>query len=1190
MKKKHNEPDYGHKNQIQKLFLFMKLVSFILFAGALSLSASSYSQKVRIDLHVQNSNIQDIIRSIENNSEFIFVYDAAYISSVSNKSISVRSKAITEILDQLFQGTGVSYLIDDRQIFLYNSKNPATLSSPKALPLVIEQPQKKEITGNVTDERGQPLPGVSVTVKGTTMGITTDADGNFTLQIPGDAKMLLFTFIGMKSQEVDISGKSKVNIRLIEQVVDINEVVTVGYGIQKKVNLSGALSVVSGKALNSRKVTSLASMLQGQLPGLSVVQSTGEPGKEDVSLVLRGRQSFGGNLSPLIIVDGIPVADMNAINPMAIESVTALKDAASSAIYGSRAAGGVLLITTVQGKEGKEVVSYDANFGVYSPTRMPDLITNSAEYMTMFNQAKMNRYGTGVSNLYSQSNIDKYKNANGNPLYPNTDWINAILSPVRVQNHSIGITGGGKNSSHNVTLGFINQPGTMTGFNYKKYTLQMNISSKLSKRIQVGVMARAMYSEKEGAGGSVSTGLGGNQRYSQNILNQAINQAPTYGPRLADGKYVISAFRTIETPNINPFATIDNTPVNERDLRLETSAFLKVSFTDALTWETRGGFNIDDNNMHSFSSKILTYYWDGYIAPRAQPGSVGGDLGASDANRRMINPVLFSTLNFQKTLKDHYVSAMAGYQVEYTRNDFFSARRQDYLTSAAQQIDAGVNNANQFTQGNAQELALMSFFGRLNYSYKDKYLVEVDARSDGSSRFSPEKRWGFFPSGSLAWRPLKESFMPEILWISDMKLRGSYGILGNQSVGDNYLYQNVLSSGAIPGSAWSTAPMYAFDKTSPTQGFASPKLIDPKLSWETTYSTNLGIDLSFFKNRLTLNLDWYRKKTVDILVPDAKLPYSSGFGTQVQALGSMQNKGLEINIGFKNQINEFNYGVNLFVQGNRNMVLTYPTPGPWGKQMYAPGLEYGAYFLNIFDGIRQQPEVVKLGSGAGTSYTLPAGTMIIKDIHGPSTAANYGMGTGGPDGIVNRDGDRVVVGGAYPKFEAGLNLSASWKGFDISCSFYGVSGVKQYIEGSGWTPFQNGIAPPSTMWRDAWTPTNHSTKLPMLAFGDMGKGVWYNPMREDDDLARNTFSLLDGSYLRLRNVNIGYTFNFQKYGIQALRVYFSGDNLLTFTNFPGDPERQTGAYTDNTAAREYNNTFLRYPQNKIFSLGVGLKF
>lgn len=1165
----------------------MKLCLIILFISLATASAkTSYSQNTKFTLNFDQITVKQIFDKIESSSEFIFVY---YDNIVDlNKLVAIRSnnESLEEILEKVFKSSVNTYKVFDRQVVITKMENSDTELSISSAP----QPQKKDISGQVADSKGLFLPGVSVVVKGTTIGVITDNNGKFSISVPVETKTLLFSFVGMSSQEIVLGNKSIFNVKLSEQVFGLEEVVTIGYGTEKKVNLTGALSVVSGNKLNKSHISSLAEMLQGQLAGLSVTQSTGEPGNEQVNMILRGRGSFGGSLAPLLVVDGIPVNDISAINTSAIESVTALKDAASSAIYGSRAAGGVLLITTKQGATGKEVISFDSDISVHSPARMPSLITNSAEYMTMYNEAKTNRYGSNVPNLYSQAQIDSYKNApKGDLTHPNTDWANTLFRPAKVQNINLGITGGNENSSHNITLGIINQPGTMTGFDYKKYTLQMNLTSKLNKKIQIGVSARAMYGERGGAGGSVSTGMDGNQRYSENIMNQAINQAPTYGPRLPNGNFVSRAFPTIETPSTNPFATIYNTPTTDRDLRLETSAFLKVSFTDWLAWETRGGFNIDNDLKHSFSALTSTYYWDGTQPPNAQGGSVGGNLGASDSNGRMINPVFFSTLNLHKQIGSHYISAMGGYQAEYTRNNFFSAQRQDFLQSVAQQIDAGVNNTNQFTTGNSSELALESFFGRANYNYKEKYLVEINARADGSSRFSPAKRWGIFPSGSLAWRPLKESFMPEINWMSDLKLRASYGVLGNQSGvgGSNYLYQNSLSTTAIPGSAWGALPLYAFNKTSITQGVASPALIDPTLTWETTYSTNAGIDISLFKNKLTISVDYYHKKIVNILVPDAKLPYYSGYGTQVSAQGSMQNKGLEWTINYKGNAGDVNYGITWLVDGNRNMVLTYPTPGPWGKQMYSPGIEYGAYYLNIFDGIRQQSEVVNYN---GTTYTLPAGTMIIKDLHGPSSPLNHGMGVGGPNGIVNRDGDRAIIQGATPKFESSMNLTASWKGFDISCFFYGVYGVKQYIEGAGWDPFSGNTAAPSTMWRDRWTPENHSTKMPMLNFGSLGTGVWYIPGVQADDLGRNTFSLFDGSYLRLKNINVGYTFNFQKYGINALRVYFSGDNLLTFTSYPGDPERSTGPYTSGIAAREFDNTFLRYPQNKIYSVGVSLKF
>lgn len=1169
----------------KKFMLIMKLCSLILLISLATASAkTSYSQNTKFTLNLGQVTVKQLFDKIESSSEFIFVYYDNIVDLSKEVSITANNETLEEILEKVFKSSENTYKVFDRQVVITKrdglKADTEVLSAP--------QPQKKEITGQVADSKGLALPGVSVVIKGTSIGTITDLNGKFNLSVPAETKSLVFSFVGMSSQEIVLGNKSTFNIKLSEQVVGLEEIVTVGYGTEKKVNLTGALSVVSGNKLNNSHISSLAEMLQGQLSGLSVIQSTGEPGNEQVNLTLRGRGSFGGNLAPLLVVDGIPVTDISAINTSSIESVTALKDAASSAIYGSRAAGGVLLITTKQGATGKEVISFDSDISVHSPARMPSLITNSAEYMTMYNEAKQNRYGIGTANLYTQAQIDSYKNApKGDLKHPNTDWANALFNPAKVQNINLGITGGNENSSHNITLGIINQPGTMTGFDYKKYTLQINLTSKLNKRIQVGVSARAMYSERDGAGGSNSPGQ--NLPFSESIMNQAINQAPTYGPRLANGNFVSMAFPTIETPSTNPFATIYNTPTTDRDLRLETSAFLKVSFTDWLTWESRGGFNIDNDLKHSFSALTSTYYWDGTQPPNAQPGSVGGNLGAGDANGRMINPVFFTTLNAHKQIGNHYISAMGGYQAEYTRTNFFSAQRQNFLQSAAQQIDAGVNNTNQFTTGNSSELALESFFGRINYNYKEKYLVEINARADGSSRFSPAKRWGVFPSGSVAWRPLKESFMPEINWMSDLKLRGSFGVLGNQSGvgGSNYLYQNSLSTTAIPGSAWGAQPLYAFNKSSITQGVASPALIDPTLTWETTYSTNGGIDISLFKNKLTIGVDYYLKKIVNILVPDAKLPYYSGYGTQVSAQGSMQNKGLEWTINYKGNAGDVNYGITWLVDGNRNKVLTYPTPGPYGKQMYAPGIEYGAYYLNIFAGIRQAPEVVNYN---GTTRTVPAGTMIIKDLHGPSSPSNYGMGVGGPNGVVNRDGDRTVIQGATPKFETSLNLTASWKGFDISCFLYGVYGVKQYIEGAGWDPFNGNTAAPSTMWRNRWTPNNHSTKMPMLDFGSVGTGAWYIPGVQDGDLGRNTFSLFDGSYLRLKNINVGYTFKFQKYGIRALRVYFSGDNLLTITRFPGDPERYTGVYTDGTAARQFDNTFLRYPQNKIFSVGVSLKF
>ena len=645
------------KIQIRKLFLIMKLVSFIMLIGALSLSASSYSQMTKIDLNIQNTNIVDILHSIENSSQFIFVYDAEFIKSVSNRSIDVKSRAINEILDKLFQGTDVAYLIDDRQVFLYDRKDLSTLSSAKALPLIVQQPSKKEISGLVKEIKGLPLPGVSVVVNGTTAGTITDADGKFRIVLPANAKTLSFSFVGMKTQEVEVDGKTSINITMVEESTSLEEVITVGYGIQKKINLTGSVANVSGDVLTERQTTNVSTMLEGLLPGVQVTQQNGAPGEGNNSILVRGYGTFSGaGVNPLVLIDGVP-GDMDALNPRDIESVTVLKDAASASIYGSQAANGVILVVTKNGENsnGKLNVSYDFNYGIHSPTKLLDLVTNSATYMAAYNTyIKNSHYGVDIpGNEYTQADINEYANATNRTLYPNFDWEHFMIKPAPTNAMNISISGG-KQTHFNLSLGYLNEDGTMKAFNYKRLNARLNIVSDVSKRLKIGanIMLKNGTTTSCGEQGSNST---------VNYFLCILAQPPTIMPTLPGnpGLYSWRAF-PFEQCNWNPYMQEEEWKNVNNDYAINSQFWYDFEMAKDLHWYTKGAVNYATSQFTGFNgtSPIERLYSDPTVLGYGSPNWLVKN------NNQDIHTNVYTYLTYNKKISLHDMSLMVGYSNE----------------------------------------------------------------------------------------------------------------------------------------------------------------------------------------------------------------------------------------------------------------------------------------------------------------------------------------------------------------------------------------------------------------------------------------------------------------------------------------------------------------------------------------------
>lgn len=1024
-------------------------------------------------------------------------------------------------------------------LFLLIGSHNAIKAADRISENTIMQQRAKTISGRIVDSQGTPIIGASVVVKGKSVGAMSDADGNFSLEVQ-QGSVIVVSYIGYVKQQVTVGSKSSFIITLQEDTQTLDEVVVVGYGTQKKVNLTGAIATTSGNTLQKYISPNTASALQGQLPGLQITQNSGQPGAEGVNMQVRGYGSFGSSNTPLIVVDGIPTGVMPTSDN--IESVTVLKDASSASIYGSRAAGGVILITTKRGKSGKANIDYSFNLAFNEATKIPDLITNSADYMTLYNQA--NDHSGIKGRNYSQADIEKYRNNVGNPLYPNTDWMSLLFRTATSQTHSLTVSGGNDKTTYSFNFNYVDQPGVQRGYSYRRLSSQTNIETQISKRIKAGVNISMSYGHRLSPGSEDSG--------QNSIFQQFMSQAPTYSPYLADGsgRYTENAYPSSEyNIKTNPILTLDLSKKTYNSYYTQIHPYLQVQFTDWLSWDINGSFTYNFSKEKQFGYNANTYNFVTNELSTNRSATQNKGLTVSDGNS--ISPLLFSTLKFNKTFGAHTIGAMVGMQIEYSKSESLGAGRQLYTTSDTQEINAGslskISNS-----GTANESSLLSYFGRLNYSYKDKYLLEFNMRADASSRFAKENRWGYFPSVSVGWRPFEETFIPKISWVDDLKLRASYGSLGNLG-GSLYPYQSVMSSNGL---------YYSYDGSTISSGMAVSGLVNKSISWEVTKVFDFGIDLTLLKNQLFLSFDYFHKKTTGILRRQ-QLIWESGYSNSSPYVnsGAMQNTGFELSAEYRGKIDKVNFGVKWNIQTFKNKVTKFGDPeitsnGESIPTIIEEGKPYGSFYLYDWGGIFQSQAEA---DASGQTNKPQAGDLKINDHDGVA-------------GISSND--KILVDGKFPKWSTGITLSANWKNLDVTAFFYGTFGQKIFVYGSGFEPFFLQSIPTKD-WLNAWTPENKSNSMPAVYDSQHYRSAF--------NTYPSTYNLQNNSFFRLKNLNIGWTFNtgmLTNNVLKSVRIYFSGENLFTITKFKGlDPERAgNGGY------------YVAYPQNRVYSFGVNVKF
>ncbi|PID59458.1 MAG: SusC/RagA family TonB-linked outer membrane protein [Ignavibacteriae bacterium] len=971
--------------------------------------------------------------------------------------------------------------------------------------------QMRTVSGTVTDaETGASLFGASILVVGTTVGTSTNKAGEYKLKLPNNAKTLRFSYIGYKTQLIEIGTLSQIDVDLVPDVANLEEVVVVGYGTTKVENLTGAISTLDVNKIKNRPLTNAGQALAGLTSGVYLNQTSGQPGKDNPTIRIRGVGTLGNN-NPLVLIDGV-VGRLDLLNPNDIESYTVLKDASSAAIYGSRAANGVILITTKSGAKGISKgktfnVTYDTYFGVQEATKLPEPVTSAVEFMELYNIAMKNE---GKNPAYSEEVINEFKNGNNKYLYPNTNWVDILFRRANIQEHNIGIAGSGSGTNYALSLKFLDHEGILINTNQEKYSLRTNIESQISSRLKLSGRFSGVFQDYDepiyGTTGTIRTGF---------------RATPLHVPYLKDGKYG-GSWVAVGPQDVNPLPFAESGENNfEREYY---TANLRAEFKILPELTLAGNFaaNSRTDLRHRFWPEEYVY------DPKTLTGikvNYYNQRSTRDDATYVKNITAFTTLTFEKTFIElHELKAMVGYQQEETNARWNRASTEGYPNNQLHEIDAG--SSNPLASGSSYRDALQSVFGRINYTFDKKYLLEGNLRYDGSSRFDENERWGLFPSFSIGWRPLQESFIPKPDFLDELKIRGSWGQLGNQDIRDADGYQ--LRWAYL--TSLNLGQNYPLDDKV-ASGAAQTALANALISWESTTTTNIGFDANLFRS-LGLSFDYFTKVTDGILRPIELSAMVGALNAPVKNLAEVTNKGWESTLSYDTKFGDVNFGASFNVTHVNNEVTKIDAQVISGSTILDTNYAIDSWYMYVADGIFQSQEEV---TEYGAQPNAQPGDIRYKDLNG--------------DGVINNK-DKKIVGNTIPEWTFGLSIYANWNNFDFSMIWQGVQNVESMPRMELVEPFFNG-AGIDTKWRNAWTPENKSTELPRLTTASHG----YNHPNKRP----STFWLQDASFFRLKNIQLGYTFTqdfIKNYGFESIRLYVNANNILTITEFEGlDPER-----------------------------------
>lgn len=1121
---------------LKKIMLMTKLTFFLILISVVCVNASVYSQSTKLSLNFDNATINEVLQVIESQTKFRFIYESNKLDMDKEVNLKVTDLEVEKILDKIFDDKEVSYTITESNLILIKpSGNDSTNKSF----------QQKKVSGKVVDSEGEPLPGVTVLVKGTTQGSVTDFNGTYSIDNITEDVTLLFSFVGMLTQEIEVGSQTIIDVTMQMDAIGIEEVVAVGYGVMKKSDLTGAVASVKSETLNKVAVSNPAETLQGRIAGVNVTNIGGAPGG-GVKVTVRGVGTINNN-SPLYIIDGVP-GSFYMLNPDDIESVEVLKDGAAAAIYGTEAANGVILVTTKGGSEGKMKIEMHAKYGVQELANNVEL-TNAAEYIKV------------ASMMYDNAGIARPEYLN-NPVYFDTDWVGAVTRDAPQQEYNLNISGGNKTTNYYVSAGWLDQTGTLIGSDFQKASLRSNVDFK-GDWLDGGF--KLSYNETN----SESIAFSIRETFHILPIIPIFDDSQPSGFGMADPE-------TGMLSNNNPVGKAYYNENNYRDQYVALNTYLSIDLYEGLTYRLEAGYNNSNRRYHSSHPSYNVNAQEEVLYP---------GVYEEHTNWREWN--LNNILTYNRTIDSHDFTIMAAYTTKKAKTDFFNAGIDGYknvynvvdggldvseeptgfLDEWFNTLNAGLDGET-YVGGSRNTYTRASILGRLNYSYDNKYLAQVSIRRDGSSKFGSDSRYGVFPSVALGWRVSQEGFMADSELFSNLKLRGSYAKLGNEGSLGLYDFLPTISS--------STKEFLSYSKgvgETVWLGSIARALENKELRWETTYATNIGVDFGMLNGSLNGSVNYYDNRTKDMLVA-VPIPASSGLKTPVVNFGEVKNNGLEFELGYSGKANDFSYDVNATFSTTNNEVLKL---GSDNASIYGQALNYtehypnqtrigspiGAFYLYQMDGIFQSEAEVdahnaKGAEGEALQPNAEPGDIRFKDVNN--------------DGVLNED-DVVYSGTGIPEYNYSLSLSASFRGFDASVLLYGAGGHHIY---NGNRYYFESMRTPRNFYREtvnAWTEQNTNTDVPRAIFGD-----------PNENSRASTRFLEKGDFLRLKNVQIGYTLPKElvsKVNLSKVRMYVSGQNLLTFTSYSGqDPE------VGRTSVFNPSLDKTLYPISKLYLVGI----
>ncbi len=1013
---------------------------------------------------------------------------------------------------------------------------------------VLAEEIKSEVSGQVTDVvTNEPLPGVNVIVKGSAVGTTTDKTGHFTIEIPDQATVLVFSFVGFEKAEIPVGNQTVLNVSMKLDNMALDEVVVVGYGTQKKSDLTGSISTVTNKEITQLPVDRIEQGLQGRIAGVQVTQGSGAPGAA-LSVRIRGSNSIQYGNDPLYVIDGFPIGGSSVyINPNDVETITVLKDASATAIYGSRGANGVVIITTKKGKSGKTQIEYDTYYGFQNVTKKIDLL-NAQEFATLDRQFwSVFRNGSLLSRAYTPEQISG--------MGEGTDWQDAIYRTAPIQSHNISIRGGNEKTRFSLSGNYFNQDGIIINSNFTKGNIGLNIEHSVNQRLEIGASLSMNYNRDN----PIAHSTAGHS--SSGVVYAALQSSPTLPVKNPDGSY--SSQNKLWTnegiytnPAIqNPVEMAERSQNKSTNSRVLGNFYTKFKLAEALTAKVSFG-------AYMSNSKYRSYVPSDFVNSLTTGGT------ASISSNELINWINENTLTYKKTFNNrHQLEALTGFTLQRESSESLAASSQDFFTNITGYNNLGLGTVAQFPSSGYSRWSMASFLGRINYEFDNKYLLTASARYDGSSRFGNNNRFGFFPSAAFAWRVIEEDFLSDINWLSDLKLRTSIGITGNQSIP---LYQNLQTFGL--GSPYVIGNDFV---TTITPG----ALVNKDMKWETTRQFDFGVDVGLFNNRINLVADYYNKTTRDLLF-NVSIPRQGGYSSSLMNVGSVRNHGFEFGLNAVVLDNNLKWNFSGNISFNRNKVVkladadrffgssisSYMIQRNGGAgSVIMVGQPIGVFWGNIHDGLWQTQEAYDAGHMAGNGNSGP-GFENYRDVDG--------------NGVFEEGLDETVIGNPHPNFIFGINNTLSYKGLDLSIFIDGTQGNDvlnlNLIDLTTQINGMNGLS----SYKGAWTGPGTSNSIAKIDRPAGRQGTFPN--------RASTNYIEDGSFARLRNLTLGYNIPVSNISfLSKVRVYVAAENLLTLTKYSGYNPEVNSLGNNNTVFGVDMNA---YPQAKTFRLGLQVGF